>query len=300
MNMKRGLVLCTCALAAMICSARMASAQNSVVVSLDIYFNNGNDNTTGGTWQLLAKVTAGGAQGLAGLNTHLTNTTGAADAKFKAPTPAFKTAFDAKTWTQDQDASAATLDMLFGQVPVAAPGPEDLQYQVGIAPFNNPDELGTSVDTTGTNMASAVTLAFGKFGNGVTPAFSGTTAANVFTAAGNGTTPPAVGSIVSATVTTQTRTNAATLAGDATLDKAVTQGDITRVLGNFNTSPGNKLWQEGDVTGDGNVTQGDITRVLGNFGHTPAGATAIAAPEPAAGLLAILGLGALTGLRKRD
>jgi len=297
MNMKRGLVFSLCAAAAL-ASAQLASAQNSVVVSLDVYFNNGNDNTTGGTWQLLAKVTAGGAQGLAGLDTALTGTT--ATAVFKAPTPAFKTNFDAKTWLQDQDGNANTLDMLFGQVPVAAPGPQDLQYGVGLTTVN-PDELGASVDVSGVNMASAVTLAVGQFGNGVTPAFvAGGTAANVFTAQGVGGAPPAVGSIVAATVTTQVRTNAATRAGDATLDKAVGSADVTRVIANFGVGNGTRLWQEGDVTGDLNVGSADITRIIANFGQPPVVGAVSSVPEPAAGLLAAMAIAGLGGLRKRS
>jgi hypothetical protein len=300
MNMKRGFVLCLCALAA--CSfAATSHAQNSVVLSLDTFFNNGNDNTGGGTWQLLAKVTAGGAQGIAGVDTALTGVDTAV-AVFKAPTPAFKTTFDAKPFNQDQDNNATTLDMLFGQVPVAAPGPQDLQFQVGIAPFNNPDELGVSVDISGTNMANAVTLALGSFAAGQTPAFAASgSAANVFTAVGApATSPPAVGTIQSATVTTQLRNNSATRAGDATLDKAVSSADFTRIIANFNTGAGTKLWQEGDVTGDRNVSSADITRVIANFGQPPAVGAAGAVPEPAAGMLAILALGSLSALRKRS
>jgi hypothetical protein len=300
MNMKRGFVLCMCAAAALACATHTASAQNTVVLSLDIFFNNGNDNATGGTWQLLAKVTGGGAQGIAGVDTALTGVDTAVSV-FKAPTPAFKTTYDAKLWTQDQDANPATLDMLFGQVPVAAPGPQDLQYGVGIAPFNNPDELGVSVDISGTNMGNAVTLALGAFANGSTPAFAASgSAANVFTAAGTASNPPAVGSIQAATVTTQVRNNSATRAGDATLDKVVSGADLTRVIANFGTAAGTKLWQEGDVTGDRQVSGADLTRIIANFGQPPALAAAGAVPEPAAGCLAFLALGTLSALRRRS
>lgn len=299
MNMKRGFVLSLCALAAMASGAHFASAQNAVTVSLDIFFNNGNDNTTGGTWQLLAKVTAGGAQGISGLDTALTGTDGVG--VFKAPTPAFKTTYDAKSWTQDQDGNAATLDMLFGQVPVAAPGPQDLLYGAGLTTVN-PDELGASVDLSGTNMVSAVTLATGKFANGSTPAFASATAsaANVFTVAGNATTPPAVNTILAATVTQQVRSNIATRAGDATLDKAVGSADVTRVIANFGVGNGTRLWQEGDVTGDLNVGSADITRVIANFGQPPVAAAAGSVPEPASAVIALLAMGCLAGLRKRS
>jgi hypothetical protein len=303
MNMKRGSVLCLCALAMSLACASFASAQQTVTLSLDIFYQDpDNPGTSAGAWQLMA--TASG-EGLAGLTTSITgnSSTGAADLIFRANTgltPAaeyFKTTFDAKTWFQDTDNNAATLNMLFGQVPVAAPGPQTLAYDVGGSATPNPDELRTTVDPSGASMANAVILAIGRFNAGAAPAFvAGSSAANVFTAI-PGTpaqNPPAVGTVVAATVTTQTRTNNASLGGDADLNKAVNLNDLT-ILGTF-FNQSNQLWQNGDFTGDHVVNLNDLT-VLGTFFNQtrPAAAAASAVPEPASACL--LGLAGLLGLR---
>jgi hypothetical protein len=293
--------------------ASFASAQQTVTLSLDIFYQDpDNPGTSAGAWQLMA--TASG-EGLAGLTTSITgnSSTGAADLIFRANTgltPAaeyFKTTFDAKTWFQDTDNNAATLNMLFGQVPVAAPGPQTLAYDVGGSATPNPDELrGTApnqVDATGAAMTNAVILAIGRFNAGAAPAFvAGSSAANVFTAipGSPGTNPPAVGTVVAATVTTQVRDNENTLSGDANLDKTVAAADIGLLLPNLNQS--NRLWQDGDINGDHIVAGADLGLLLPKLNQShPAAAAASAVPEPGSFALAagaVMGLAALARRRR--
>jgi hypothetical protein len=251
--MKRGLVLSLCAVTLAACCVGRAVAQApAATLSLDVFYANGNTNAGGGSWQLLLK---GSSQGLAGLTASLSGVTVGSEV-FRAPQPAFKITYDAKAWNTNTDNNAATVDMLFGQIPLAAPGPQDLVYGVGVTTVN-PDELGVSVDITGTNMGSAVLLAHGSFAAGQTPAVSGAIA-NIFTVQGTATNPPAANTILLAALTSQTRNNAATNPGDANLDKDVDVfqfnggGDAQILSANLGLT-GTALWQQGDFNGDKDV-----------------------------------------------
>ncbi|MCA9258392.1 MAG: hypothetical protein KDA61_04285, partial [Planctomycetales bacterium] len=263
MNMKRGLshIFAAALLAA---SVPVASAQ-SVTLSLDLFYS-GNNSANAGSWQLRA---VGSDEGISALDTALAGITGVNTTVFSAPQPAFKESFDGgtKPFNTDQDGDAGTMDMLFGQIPVEAPGPQDLQYGVGVT-GGDTDRLGVSVDTSGATINNNVLLAFGRFGAGSTPSFvSGGTAANVFTAQGTASNPPATGSIVAAAVTTQVRNNTATKAGDFNLDGVVNGLDIGPLVSNFNGT--NKLWQQGDANGDLVVNGLDIGPLVSSFGTDP-------------------------------
>ena len=258
--MNRNITVTLCTLVAGASFAAPGLAQPIMTVSLDIFYANAADSSNGGTWQLLAKASH---EGLAGLSTQLLGTTGPADAVFMAPTPAFKTVFDGDSWKDDSDSNPATLDMLFGQVPVAAPGPQDLQYGVGVT-TDNPDELGAVVFPGATNMNHAVLLAFGQFPAGASPSFvANRTFANMFTVRGTTTNPPPVSTIRAATVTTQVRNNVATIPGDADLNKTVDSNDLTILETHFGQS--NRLWQQGDFTGDKLVNQDDLNALRNSF-----------------------------------
>jgi hypothetical protein len=259
--------------------ATAASAQ-SVTLSLDIYHDSANA-ARGGAWQLRA---IGSNNGIAGVDTALNNS---AAPEFTAPTPAFKESYDngTKPYTTDQDGNAATLDMLFGQIPVAAPGPQTLQYAVGVNGL--PDLLGAA-GAAGAQIPNNVLLAHGTFTAGNLPSFvSGGSEANVFTALGTATDPPAAGTIVQAAMTTQVRTNVGQKAGDANLDGDVDVfqfnggGDAQILTANLGKSGKGIIWQSGDFNGDKDVDVfqfnggGDAQILVANLGtDQPAGQAA--------------------------
>jgi hypothetical protein len=151
-------------------------------------------------------------------------------------------------------------------------------------------------------MTNAVILAIGRFNAGAAPAFvAGSSAANVFTAIPGTPTqnPPAVGTVVAATVTTQVRDNENTKAGDADLNKTVSLADLS-TLGTF-FGQSNMLWQNGDFTGDHQVTLADLSTLGTFFGQThPAAAAASAVPEPSSLVLAGLAVLGLRRARRRQ
>lgn len=282
--MKRGLTLSLAAALAVAC-ASSALAQ-TVTLSLDLFYTTKGNTASKGSWQLRA---IGSSQGIAGINTQITG--GAANPFFTAPTPAFKESYDngTKPYTTDQDGNAATLDMLFAQIPVAAPGPQTLQYNVGVSGGLS-DLLGNVVDTSGTKLNNNVLLAHGTFPAGAGPNLALTlaqTAANVFTAQGTSTNPPATGSIVAATVTTQKRSNAGPLGkpGDANLDGDVdafqfpSSGDAQILTANLGKIGKGVLWQSGDFNADLDVdafqfpNQGDAQILVANLGTDAPGGT---------------------------
>ena len=111
----------------------------------------------------------------------------------------------------------------------------------------------------------------------------------------------------------------AALFGDADLDGGVSINDFNALAGNFGQSSG-KVWTDGDFDYDGGISINDFNLLAGNFGQTLgaggaqpdlSGLLAFAAahndlaafeavtgvPEPTS--LALLGLGAAVGLRRR-
>jgi hypothetical protein len=134
----------------------------------------------------------------------------------------------------------------------------------------------------------------------------------VFTAipATPATNPPAVGTIVAATVTTQVRSNAGNLAGqaanqgtiqgDVTLDRTTAGADLLTLLPNLNV--GNQLWQNGDLNGDHIVAGADLLLLLPklNQSDTPAVASVGAVPEPTSvGLATLASIGFASLARRR-
>lgn len=314
----------------------------TVTVTLDVYYGDSNgdnlpDTAAAGSWQLIARSSVDDNRGISGLDTALTgvvNALGPTGAMFRAPTglagtteAGFTQNFAGKSWIQDQDALSTTLDMLFGQLPVAAPGPQFLFYDVGqpktpsikasndqangqpaisglatVVTWNFDDPLGDYLidsdqsDNDGP-FQRGVILAQGRFNAGLTPAFAASgTSANVFTALGTQTNPPAVNTIQGATTTTGVRNNLFTYAGDANLDHDVDafqpngRGDGQIVLANLGRN-GDVLWQEGDFNGDKDCDifqangEGDaqiLTSALG-LGSTPP-AQALVAPGTVAAI----------------
>ncbi|MFP4353826.1 MAG: FAD-dependent oxidoreductase [Phycisphaerae bacterium] len=91
------------------------------------------------------------------------------------------------------------------------------------------------------------------------------------------------------------------LAGDADMDMDVDLADASILLSNWASGTG---WSQGDFDGDGDVDADDAIRMLDNWGagmgddavQAPAALLAVV-PEP--GMMTLLGLGALAGLRRR-
>ncbi|MFI4860861.1 MAG: aspartyl protease family protein [Phycisphaerales bacterium JB063] len=83
--------------------------------------------------------------------------------------------------------------------------------------------------------------------------------------------------------------------GDANLDDFVGAEDLDIILAHWGQSVRAGSVLEGDLTGDGLVNQADLDVVLANFGNgTPPGSV----PEPAAAVLLLAGLAAVTRRRR--
>ena len=279
------------AVALLAMSPGITQAQTSLTLSLDLFYtddsgDNTPDATSNGTWQLYALADAA-SEGVAGVDVSITGITGAFGNEFMANTSLtsgtpFKLDFDsgATPYDVDQDSNPATLDMIFAQVPVEGPGPQDLVYGAGVAGGASPntDELGVVIDTSGTGMTDAILLAFGTFGAGSTPAIDMTpivTGANIFTAQGTATSPPALGTIVAASpFTAQTRTNLTALKGDVTLDGTFVDAlDFGVFATNFDSGIStDNLWQEGDLNGDKRIDAADAGEMFSSWtgDHPPA------------------------------
>ncbi len=210
----------------------------TVDMSLDLYYSDPADTNSAGTWQLVALASD---RGLAGLNVGFIglNQNPVFEAPWGSgtgvPVAGFYEFYNngLSPWDLDQDGNSATLDMLFGQVPLFSPGPQGLFYDVGVpggatqpgengtppiagfvagnnVPWNFTDTLGDLFDDGILNGSGAfeggVLLASGTFNANSSPAFLGEVA-NAFIAMGTSADPPAPGSIVAATLSTQIRDN---------------------------------------------------------------------------------------------
>ena len=83
--------------------------------------------------------------------------------------------------------------------------------------------------------------------------------------------------------------------GDANLDGVADIFDLARLGNSYNSS--NRTWFECDFNGDGVVDIFDLA-ILGNA-YTPGRPAGAGTPVPEPGALAMLGLGALLGGRRR-
>jgi len=294
---------------------------STVNVSLDLYYSDSNadllvDTSARGAWQLYATADE---EGLTALATQLTGIAGL-DAVTNRPwfqansdiTPAppfdsFKETFlgGTKPWDTDTDTNSATLEMLFAQVPVASPGPQELTYDVGKAGGTTPnvDELGDSVflSVLGVSMTDGVLLAFGSFGAGSSVVVDPSTAANIFLGEGTATDPPAVGDIAAAgTLNIQTRTNIGVRAGDINLDGLVNALDAGEMFTNWDGGASSSwTWQDGDLNGDLSINAIDAGAMFASWtGDSGPSVAAAGVPEPSTLMLASFGLLSM-GCRRR-
>ena len=82
--------------------------------------------------------------------------------------------------------------------------------------------------------------------------------------------------------------NLLALAGDTDGDRDIDLGDYTRLATNFAPGGSGLTWTDGDFDSDGDIDLGDYNSLASNFAPGGYGPTAV--PEPAAALLALLGM----------
>ncbi|MEZ6101054.1 MAG: dockerin type I repeat-containing protein [Pirellulaceae bacterium] len=323
MALERAVKWCTC-LAAIVLGCACPAVGQSVDLGLDLYYSNPADTASSGTWQLVAKSSS---RGIAGLDVRLTGID--PTVQFDAPTGTapgiasvgFQQSFNGATpdWLIDR---ADHMELIFGQIPVQAPGSQGLFYDVGVPggatqpgengtpvisglsgvnlPWGFDDVLGDAADGNNANnngiFQGGVLLASGTFAANSNPGFlaSLSAAANVFTAVGTTTSAP-LGSIIEATTTVQVRDNAvAGVPGDYNGNGTVDAADYTVWKDNF----GSTTQLAADGNGNGTIDAADYTVWKDNFGNSGGAAAIASVPEPTVALMIWLALPLLAWRRR--
>lgn len=279
-----------------------ASQAQTIDISLNVEYDIPSDDTSGGTWELVAKSSTSGGEyfGIAGLNVKLTNI---ASEGFEVLAP--------RGTVNGSNLAGFTVDLFGGSgfrtlsavqvVLEPEPGEEGAFYGVGTLANGTPGAIGPTY-TTLTNVQgspwgtgdvfgdtawnTAVRIAGGLFGENVTPGFTGLSSGSVYDTVGTQTM---VGQVAFATLTTIVRTNFAPggLPGDYNSDEIVDAADYV-------------VWRKGIAAADGNnnsmIDPGDYDVWREHFGETagPGGggseASGRAVPEPASGIMLVFTL----------
>jgi hypothetical protein len=319
---------CACTLSTFCAPANSAQ---TIDLSLNVFYTNPANTSSGGTWELVAKSSPSpGTFGISGLDVQITNIN--SGSVIKGPRGIVNGSNTAGFQLLDDAFIAPTLstpayrDLSIGQVPLySLPAGKEETYFYGVGTLTNgaPDYPGkpagsNSIGPTFTSFTSpqdipwatgdafgdaawstAARMVSGTFAAGVSPAFVTGSSGNVFTSVGTSTT---LGNEALATLlTTIVRTNAASSA-DYNQNGIVDAADYVlwrKTLGNVVP-----VGTGADGNRDGTINQPDYDLWRAHFGN-PSGAGAGASlstnsvPEPTGCILITIGALLATAPRRR-
>jgi hypothetical protein len=310
--------------------AQRAPAQ-AIDLKLNVFYANPASEDSGGTWELIAK--SGGA-GISGVSALLTNI---ATAQSRGPNGTVNGTDEAGFNLFHNTLNPLGFrNVTIGQVPLPTIGfgeEQSVFYGVGTLMNGAPNYPGKPAGTNSIGPAfttlivpamnsgipwatgdafgdaawsTAARLASGTFSAGLSPGFFSSdeleSSGNIFTSIGNSTTP---GTIGLATVTTVVRTNLIPGASlpDYNLNGVVDAADYALWR---NTRGQMGIGLAADGNNDGTVDQLDYDLWRANFGMlvSPGSGSGLAfsvasVPEPACGVLLLIGAAGLSQIRKR-
>lgn len=283
--MKRALVMSFCAVsvAAMISSAALAQ----VNVAVNLTYDDPNDTSAGGSWQLVAKTTD--ASSVAGISAYLSGAGTSAD---------FSDSNNAAAGVQDSADFSGTLNVVLGLDDTELPGGGNIGTGAGSNGDNGPDQFGNTAWDNSSLIAS------GAF-TGTRPAFvsdlpnaGDTSAANLEDGAGG-----AVAGTVSLFVRGDSVSVDGLRPGDANRDGTVNGSDLAILSAPANWLNAATTWDTANFnSADG--TNGSDLAILSSPANwlsswTPPAVSAV--PEPSTALLMIgaFSLVAAAGRRRR-
>lgn len=309
--------------------ATVAAHAQNIDVSMNVFYSVPSDVNSGGTWELVAKSSHFGMAGVSLLVTNI------ATAQNESPR-GLVNGSDLAGFSQffNTPNPNGFRNVTVGQVPIPPGGlsageEQTVFYGIGTLSNGAPNYPGKPMGSNSIGPAftslgfvqdvpwatgdifgnpvwsTAARLASGTFAAGLTPGFSQGTnqianTGNVFTSLGTSLN---YGTIAAATITTTVRTNfSAALLPDYNRNGVVDAADY--VLWR-NTLGDSGAGLPADGNGDGTVNQADYNLWRANFGAmtsvaSSSGLSGSAVPEPAAGMLFVLGAVFVAGRRVRS